>query len=240
MKLSILMLGICLTLFVAVPVHAQTTPTPTVSPTVKPTNRAQTVAELRQAALKRAKTVASKIFQNHFLTKLNALRIRIANNTKLGADARQVLLEKVDAELSWFSDQAGKVNDATTIEQVRTTTREARIRFAQLGKDVRKLYYSSAYVVSLEKVIKRLEESTLPKISAKLVELNSNGIDVTVEQSLLDKAKAELAAAKNEITEIRNSTTFEIAKKNYDEARAHLKTAKESLKQLLESLKAKL
>ncbi|MCC7303810.1 hypothetical protein IT418_00100 [bacterium] len=216
---------------------AQTTVTPTPTPT---RIRTEVVGDkIKQAALRSSKAIASRIFQDHFLKKLNALRIRVANNPKLGEDAKKVLLGKIDGELLWFTEQKEKVEAATTVAQVREYTKVARLRFLEVGKDVRKLYFTHWFVVSLERVVKRIEESILPKIETKLNELANKGIDVTAERVLFDKAKLEVSAAKQEINEIRNSTTYDMARKNYNEARLHIKAMRETLKELLTGLKDK-
>lgn len=249
--LTVLSLSLYTTMVVT-PVYAEdgtATPTPTTTvtttpkPTATTTPRAQTrqeaLAKLKEANLKRAKELAIKIFRNHFLPKLNAVRVRVTTNTALGSDAKAILLAKIDEELSWFTEQLGKINDATTLEQVRTYTKEARVRFTQTGKDVRKLYIAHGFITSLERVVKNIETNIIPKIENKLTTLAGKGVDVMTETALLAKAKTELAAVKVEVTEIRNSTTYEMAKKNYDEARAHVKLVRQHLKDLLASLKTK-
>lgn len=217
-------------------------PTDTVSATTSTqTPRPTKVAgNLREATLVRAKTLAKSIYNNHFLTKLNALRAKISSNERLGAEAKAVLLSKIDEEIMWFTEKRESIESLTTPMQVRESVKVARMRFLQLGKELRRLHIARGFVVSLERIANNLEKNTLPKIEAKLQDLSSKSVDVTAEQALLVSAKAELELVKKEITEIKNSTTYEAAKKNFDEAKAHLKKVRQSLKDILTSLKAKL
>lgn len=228
-------------------VYAQdTTVTPSVSATpsptrVRPQNQAQERVEAAKAAvLEKAKTIALDIFDKHFLNKLNELRAKVSANNVIGEDAKQAMLAKIDQELTWFTDKKNSVSSAATIQEVRTIVKDARVRFLQLGKELRRLHIAKGFVTSLEKVITNIEKNILPKVEVKLNELSTKGIDVTAENALLAKAKSELAAAKTEVTEIRNSTTFEIAKKNFDEAKEHIKNARVVIRQILENLKLKI
>lgn len=218
------------------PVFAQDTVTPTPTPTV---TRGQARDSAREANLTKAKSMATTIFTNHFLAKLNTLRARVTANANLGDDAKQALLAKIDAEILWFTQQKDSIPNSTTLLQVRTIVREARTRFITIGKELRRLHIARGFVTSLDRVISNLEKNIVTKLDAKLAELSGKGVDVTAEIAISVTVKTEIAAAKTEVTEIRNSTTFELAKKNYDEAKAHIKNARKELKEVLQSLKSK-
>jgi len=208
-------------------VFAQTTPTPTVSLGQKP------------ALLNRAKDLAEKIFDTLFLNKLNALRARVSANTKLSVEQKQVLLARIDTEITWFTAKKGELTNANSVSQIRQIIREARTHFQEIARDLRHLYLARGYIVSLEKVIENIENNIIPKVEAKLSDLKSKGVDVTSELGDLMKAKTALANAKIEITQVKNSTTFENAKKHFDAAKEYIKTARQELKKILVSLKDK-
>jgi hypothetical protein len=218
------------------------TVTATAAPTPAPTRATvatKTVGQIRAAALAKAKEVATNIFNNQFLKRFNTVRTNVSNNTKLGADAKTAMLTKLDNEIAWFTTQRDSLNSATTIEQVKTTTKNARTRFHEAAKEVRRLHIAGGYVVSLEKVITNTETNIFPKVQNFLEQLTAKGIDVASEQALFDQAKEKIALSKAELPTIRNSTTYEDAKSHFDKAKAYMKEARELLKQLTQSLKAK-
>jgi hypothetical protein len=221
-----LLIGV--TLGVTAPVFAQNTPSPSV-----------TGRGVQATLLVRAREFAANMFDNQFLNRLNALRARVSANTKLSAEQKQVLLAKIDGEIIWFTNKKGELATATTVAQIRTIIRDARNRFLQLAQSLRHLYLARGYVTSLERVIENIEKNIIPKVEAKLTELQGKGVNVTTELGYLMNAKTALANAKNEITQVKNSTTFENAKKHFDLAKAQIKTARQELKTILDSLKGR-
>lgn len=209
-------------------VYAQDLPTPSASGNA-----------LRANLQTRAREAAGKIFDRQFLERLNALRVRISSNTKLSTEQKQVLLAKVDSEITWFTNKKGELATATTVAQIRAIVRDARNRFLQVARDLRHLYIARGYVVSLERVITNIEKNIIPKIEAKLTELVANGVDVKAELGYLLNAKTALASAKSEINEVKDSTTFDSAKKHFDLAKGYVKTARQELKKALEGIKLK-
>jgi len=231
-KLSLYVVTILVLLVV---VGATVTSVSAQGPSTTPTS----VGTQRAARLEAARSVAAKIFDNHFLNRLNALRAKVSANDRLGTEAKQALLRKIDAEITWFTSKKNELATATTIAELRTIVKDARARFQNIAKEVRLLYIARGFVVSLEKVITNLENNIIAKIERKLTELSNNGVDVSVERALVAKAKAEVVEAKSELVLTTNSVTFEEAKKHFEAAKGHVKSARQDLKEALRSLKNK-
>ncbi len=200
-------------------------------------SRLDTRIEVRQDSLVNARKLATAIFNDRFIKTLSDIRARVAANTTLGVDAKASLLTKLDAEISWFTEQRDSIQAAASVTAVKSITADARARFLVDAKDIRRLYIDKGYVVALQKVIDNLNKNVVTKLDAKIAKLSDAGVNVSAQTALMVTAKSDIATAQANVTAVHNSTTVTEARTSFQAARAAVRQAKQVLKQILTSLK---
>ncbi|WKZ24211.1 MAG: hypothetical protein QY312_01220 [Candidatus Dojkabacteria bacterium] len=235
LRISILALVLATMVLLAPSVSAQT-----VSPT--PRGRMQTSSDVsqqaRETAARKGKTIAITILRNQFLQRLNGLRVRVISHKTLDTETKQLIVTKIDEEITWFTTQSQRINEQNDIVAVRRLVREARERFTAVSQEIRRMHIVHGYTVSLRQVLNNLETKFIPVLEKKIEELNNEGIDVSGAQSKMIEVKESYEKAKSHYNALSEAETEVVAKKEFIATREEVKKMRALMAEVLKQIKA--
>ncbi len=185
--------------------------------------------ENKSAYEEAAKTFLEKAIDT-LVSKLEALKNRVANRSGISETERTNMLAELDQDINWLEEKKSGIADASS-EQIKETAREMRQYWTNHRVRVKKVI-AQIWGARIDFMIEKFENSSA-ELEEKIAELKANGKDTSqIEVWLNDfKQKINTAKAKREQAKLKYQAISSAADANqlFKEAHQFVKEAHTSL-----------
>ncbi len=187
--------------------------------------------EARQNYEKNAEKFLEKTI-DVLIKQLESLKTWIGNRSNLTEEEKQKIITEIDKDIAWLEQQKSEITGAS-IEEIRTKAREIKQYWRKHRVKVKKIT-AQTMTARLDWVIARFENVS-QKISDKIEELKSAGVDTTELETLLKdfNQKVELAKEKYQAAkeDYENISSLEDANQLAAQVRQFIKEANQYLRE---------
>lgn len=187
--------------------------------------------EARQNYEKNAEKFLEKTI-DVLIKQLESLKTWVENRSNLSEDEKQKIIAEIDKDIAWLEQQKSEITDAS-IEEIRAKAREIKQYWRKHRVKVKKIT-AQTMTARLDWVIARFENVS-QKISDKIEELKSAGVDTTELETLLEdfNKKVELAKEKYQAAkeDYENISSLEDANQLAAQVRQFTKEANQYLRE---------
>lgn len=149
---------------------------------------------------------------------------RVAKMPNITAEIKAQLKTAIDSAVQKLNDQKAKVQAAASDEDVKTLAKETKDLFKTHREIVKKIV-AGIHASKESSLISKAEER-LAAIETKIGELKAQGKNVSELETILAAAKADIAAAKEKLSQKSFTEANDLLKKAYDKFKTIAEKAK--------------
>jgi chromosome segregation ATPase len=151
----------------------------------------------REEALTMSRRYAGKVI-DRFIRELNALKTKIQNST-LGASLRASIIAQIETRISRLNALKTTISSAITIDAIKDALKEAKDE-AVAVRVLKQRYTAQLLIHRFDNIFEKLD-STINKLSDRILTLKTAGKDTADLESTLNQAKSKIADAKTKLSE---------------------------------------
>jgi hypothetical protein len=185
--------------------------------------RAEQKAQKQQVALDRSKELAKNRIDN-IIERFNRIKARVASMKVISADLKTELAAKVDAQVAILTAQKAKVDEATTLAQVKTVMADVKTQVKNSAGIVKQVV-AAIHTTHLNNIVTKITE-VLDKLTETITQEKESGKDMAAVEKLKTAAEASLEDA-----------TTKIKAGDFKAAKTAIVSARQSLVDLAQQLK---
>src|SRR3989344_1649200 len=194
--------------------------------------RTKQTEEVKERALEQARTFLTRLL-NSMLRHLEGLEGRVSSAENLNEGVKTQILGNIAAEKVWIQEALNRVPNLTTIEEIRTLTKEVKEKWRKAFLLTQRL--SGRFLASrLEDFLDKLE-GAYNRVGAKITAMKADGIDTATITELHGLMKNALDAAQKSLdralTLFGSLGTSENAATTYRDAMSALREAHQQLRE---------